>query len=261
MSAMSPSDPHAAALWSADVARNYAAVRSDLAPAVRSVWVETFRSAVPAAPRRRLLDVGCGTGRFTALLAEVFASPTIGVDGSPAMLGECPRPAGAPLAYVGADAAALPLGPASVDLALLSMIYHLLAPAGPAVAELHRVVRPSGWVLVRTPTAELTDRVSFMPFFPEARAVDEARIPPRARVTATFEGAGFVTHAHRTIEQELANSPAEALEKVRRRVYSTLRLISEDAFATGLARYEAHCLSAPPGPLIEPLDFFVFHRA
>lgn len=259
---MSTPDPRPPSLWaSADVARNYATLRSDLSDAVRAVWVEAFRSAVPPAPRRRLLDVGCGTGRFTALLADVFASPTIGVDGSLAMLRECPMPTGTPVAYVGGHAAALPLPAASVDLVLLSMIYHLLAPAGPAVAELYRVVRPGGWVLIRTPTAELMDRVSFMPFFPEARAVDEARIPSRARVTATFEGAGFVTHAHRTIEQELAQSPTEALEKVRRRVYSTLRLISEDAFATGLARYEAHCLSAPPGPLIEPLDFFVFHRA
>jgi ubiquinone/menaquinone biosynthesis C-methylase UbiE len=256
-----PQEPHVPALWaSADVARAYAAVRSDLSEAVRSVWVEAFRSAVPRAPRQRLLDLGCGTGRFTALLAAVFAGPTIGIDGSLAMLGERPVSARSPITFAGAEAAALPLRDASVDLALLSMVYHLLAPAAAAVAELHRVVRPDGWVLVRTPTYELMDRVSFLPFFPEARAVDEARIPPRARIVATFERAGFATHAHRTIEQELAKTPAEALEKVRRRVYSTLRLIPDDAYEAGVARYEAHCASAPPTPLIEPLDFFVFRR-
>jgi hypothetical protein len=143
------------------------------------------------------------------------------------------------------------------------MVYHLLAAAAvadAAVAELHRAVRPSGRVLVRTPSLEIVDRISWLPFFPGARALDEARRPPRAQIVATFEHAGFTTHAHHTIEQEFAHSPAEAFEKVRRRPFSTLRLLSDDAFAEGLTRYEAHCRSAPPTPLIEALDFFVFNR-
>ncbi len=248
-------------IWaSADLARAYADVRSELSDAV---WGEAFRSAVPPAPLRRLLDVGCGTGRFTALLAEVFGSPTIGVDGSPAMLRERALPARTPVAFMGADATALPLREASIDLALLSMVYHLLsaaAAAPPAAGELHRVVRPRGWVLVRTPTLEMLDRISWLPFFPGARALDEARLPPRAHIVATFEQAGFATHASRTIEQEFASSPLEALEKVRRRPFSTLRLLPDDAFEEGLTRYEAHCRTAPPTPLIEPLDLFVFRR-
>jgi ubiquinone/menaquinone biosynthesis C-methylase UbiE len=254
----------AMSLWAnADLARAYADVRSDLSDAVRAVWVEAFRSAVPPVPLRRLLDVGCGTGRFTTLLAEVFGSPTIGVDGSPAMLRERVLPARTPVAFMGADATALPLRKASIDLALLSMVYHLLsaaAAAPAAVGELHRVVRPGGFVLVRTPTLEMLDRISWLAFFPGARALDEARLPPRAHIATTFEQAGFATHAYRTIEQEFESTPLEALAKVRRRPFSTLRLLSDVAFAEGLARYEAHCRNAPERPLVEALDFFVFHR-
>jgi hypothetical protein len=152
---------------------------------------------------------------------------------------------------------------ANPDLALLSMVYHLLFAAGvaaAAVGELHRVVRPSGRVLVRTPSLEIVDGISWLPFFPGARALDEARLPPRARIVAPFEHAGFTTHAQRTIEQQFAHSPAEAFEKVRRRPFSTLRLLSDEAFTEGLTRCEAHCRSAPPTPLIEALDFFVFTR-
>jgi ubiquinone/menaquinone biosynthesis C-methylase UbiE len=251
-------------LWAnADLARAYADVRSDFSASVRAIWTDAFRSAVPSAPLRRLLDVGCGTGRFTALLADVFGSPAIGVDGSPAMLRERALPASAPVAFAGAEATALPLREASIDLALLSMVYHLLAASGTAagaVGELHRVVRPDGSVLLRTPTLEIVDRISWLPFFPGARALDEARLPRRAGIVATFEQAGFATHAHRIVEQEFASSPLEALEKVRRRPFSTLRLLADDAFEAGLARYDAHCRSAPPTPIIEALDFFVFRR-
>lgn len=251
-------------IWAnADLARAYADVRSDLSASVRAIWTDAFRAAVPPAPLRRLLDVGCGTGRFTALLADVFGCPAIGVDGSPAMLRERALPVGTPVTFVSAEAPALPLRNASIDLALLSMVYHLLASAGTeraALGELHRVVQRNGWVLVRTPTLELVDGISWLPFFPGARALDNARLPARADLVETFERTGFTTQAHRTIEQEFARSPLEALEKVRRRPFSTLRLLSDDAFDEGLARYEAHCRSAPLAPLMESLDLFVFHR-
>jgi ubiquinone/menaquinone biosynthesis C-methylase UbiE len=252
-------------LWaSADLARAYADVRSDLSPSIRTIWGGAFRSAVPPVPLRRLLDLGCGTGRFTALLAEVFGTPAIGVDGSPAMLHERVARPGVPTVFAGADAAALPFRASSFDLALLSMVYHLLSTAGvaaTAVAELHRTVRPRGWVLLRTPSLELIDHISWLPFFPGARALDEARLTPRRQLVATFERAGFTMQTHRTIEQEFAPTPLHALEAIRRRPYSTLRLLPDSAFDEGLARYEAHCRTAPPTPLIESLDFFVFSRA
>jgi SAM-dependent methyltransferase len=249
-------------LWDdAELARAYADLRTELSPAARAVWADAFRAAVSDTAVHRLLDVGCGTGRFTAMLAEIFEARAIGVDASAAMLHERAQPAGAPVAIVAADATALPLAPGTIDVALLSMVYHFLTPPEPAVAELHRVIRPDGWVLVRTPTRELLDRVEMLRFFPDARAIDDVRMPPRARITRTFVGAGFVAHAWRIVEQELASSPDDVLERVRRRAFSSLRMISDDAFAAGLARYEAHCRAAPPTPRTESLELFVFRRA
>ena len=76
-----------------------------------------------------------------------------------------------------------------------------------------------------------------------------------------FTTAGFEGASQTTVEQQFAATPAEACEKVRRRPFSVLRLISDAAFAEGLARYETFCRSAPPAPLVEPLDLFVFRRA
>jgi SAM-dependent methyltransferase len=251
-------------LWaSADLARAYADVRGELPASLRAVWGDAFRAASPPGPLRRVVDVGCGTGRFTALLAEVYGAATIGVDGSAAMLRERRAGPGARATFASADAGALPFRAASIDLVLLSMVYHLLAAdgvAGAAVAELHRVVRPAGRVLLRTPSLELIDTIAWLPFFPGARAIDEGRLPARRRIVTTFEEAGFAMHAHRAVAQEFARSPRDALEKIRRRPFSTLRLLPDAAFEEGLASYARHCQTAPPTPLIEPLDFFVFDR-
>ena len=245
-------------LWATDLARAYADARTELPDPVRAVWADAFRAAVPSGPRRRVLDVGCGTGRFTALLGEVFGCATIGIDASPAMLSE--RSTGATIQFIGADAALLPLRPGCIDLALLSMVYHLLAPPASAIAELHRVLIAGGWVLVRTPTRELLDGISFLPYFPGARAIDEARMPSRAALEAVAQREGFAVQSRRTVEQQFARSPADALARVRRRPFSVLRLIGDDAFAEGLARYEAHCRSAPDTPIVEALDLFVLRR-
>jgi ubiquinone/menaquinone biosynthesis C-methylase UbiE len=246
-------------VWEDGIARDYADVRTAMPAAARARWIDALRAARPSMPVHRALDLGCGTGRFTGVLHEAFGATVIGVDGSPAMLRERSVTAGA-LAFLAAEANALPVRAAAVDLALLSMVYHLLAPATPAVRELHRVVRPGGSVMVRTPTRERLDTVPFLRFFPEARAIDEARIPAGATLVRTFAAAGFALHHHATIEQEFAATPAEGLEKIRRRPFSALRLITDAAFASGLARYEAHCRQAPATPLTEVLDLYVFRR-
>lgn len=247
-------------LWtSPDVARAYRDVRG-VTDDVRRTWSAALRAALPDARPRRSLDLGCGTGRFTALIAETFGGAVIGVDASPTMLHERPEADGTPLAFVAGHAGSLPLREGAFDLALLSMIYHLLSPPGPVLAELRRVVARGGVVVVRTPTRELMNRISFLPFFPDACAIDDARMPARADLVDVFARAGFQPVCHATIEQEFASGPAEAVEKVRRRPFSGLQLISDAAFKEGLARYEAFRRSLPEAPLVEALDLFVFRR-
>jgi SAM-dependent methyltransferase len=243
-----------------ELAAAYREVRG-LSDGLRRTWSATFRAALPHARPRRSLDLGCGAGRFTALLGEVFGGTVVGLDASLAMLGERPAAADATLAFAAADARALPLRTGSIDLALLSMVYHLLASPAATVAEVGRVLRGGGAVLVRTPTREILDRIAFLPFFPAARAIDEARMPGRAALEAVFLAAGFSGGLHATVAQEFAASGAAAFAKVRRRPFSSLQLMPDEAFAEGLARYEAFCRTAPPAALVDPLDVFVFHRA
>lgn len=94
-------------------------------------------------------DVGCGNGAYLAELARrQVAGQVIGMDLSPGMLAAASARGTGSAALVAADATALPLRPASVDLALaMHMLYHVPDPLD-AVRELRRVTRPGGRVVI-----------------------------------------------------------------------------------------------------------------
>jgi SAM-dependent methyltransferase len=90
---------------------------------------------------RRLLDLGCGPGFYTAALRERGAD-VIPVDNDPAeMAGTGVPPEGA----IVADAGALPIEDSSVDGVFCSnMLEHTPTPER-VIAEIERVLRPGGW--------------------------------------------------------------------------------------------------------------------
>jgi ubiquinone/menaquinone biosynthesis C-methylase UbiE len=102
------------------------------------------------------VDVGCGNGRHTELLAE-RCDRTIGLDASRALLAvaaDRPGPDGneaPPYALVQGDAATLPVVADCVDLAVyVATVHHLPTRAGRVASldELARVLAPGGRALV-----------------------------------------------------------------------------------------------------------------
>lgn len=227
---------------------------------VLAVWADALRKLLPDARPRIVVDLGCGTGRFTTMLARTFAVAVLGLDPAPAMLREC-RAAGAGV-LTAARAETLPLRDGSVDLVFLSMVYHHL-DAARAVPELARVVRPGGHVVVRNATRDILDGFEYKRFFPETRALDEARMPSRAGLVAAFGGSGFEPAGHRCVQHRIAPGYEAYLDKISRRVFSDLQALPDDLFAARLAAFSAHCrarAAAADGPIDEPVDLFAFRR-
>jgi len=101
---------------------------------------------VGAAPPGRALDAACGTGRHSRFLAE-NGHDVIGVDGSPEMLARAAVHVGSGT-FVQGDLEALPLRSAGIDLAVCALALGHLVELAPAVAELARVVRPGGRIVL-----------------------------------------------------------------------------------------------------------------
>ncbi|MBI3687002.1 MAG: class I SAM-dependent methyltransferase [Actinobacteria bacterium] len=90
---------------------------------------------------RQVIDVGCGTGRLTALMAARGAR-VVGVDTDPAMLAvAATRVVGR---LVRADAALLPLPDASVDAAVTVATLEFTTDPARVLAEMARVTRSGG---------------------------------------------------------------------------------------------------------------------
>ena len=97
------------------------------------------------------IDVACGPGVISRATATRVGSVT-GVDLTPAMIGEAERRAGEEgvgnVSFQTGDATALEFADSSFDGAITRLsLHHVPAPAR-VVAEMARVVRPGGWVVL-----------------------------------------------------------------------------------------------------------------
>jgi SAM-dependent methyltransferase len=101
------------------------------------------------APGRRYLEIGSGTGADAIDLARRYEAEVVGVDFSNVMVKEARR-RGLPQAVV-ADAHALPFDAEVFDGAWADRTFQHLADPGQALAEMARVVRPGGAVVVADP--------------------------------------------------------------------------------------------------------------
>lgn len=100
---------------------------------------------------REVLDVGCGTGRHAIRLARAGARVT-GIDFSPGMLARAAaKPGAEPVRFIEHDLhAALPFDGGSFDLVACCLALDHIADMHPLFAEMGRVCRTQGRIVVTT---------------------------------------------------------------------------------------------------------------
>jgi ubiquinone/menaquinone biosynthesis C-methylase UbiE len=180
----------------------------------------------------RVLDVGCGTGRVAAALAE-RGSRVWGVEPSPEMAAQA-RARGVHVKVARAER--LPFKDGWFDRAVLWLVAHLVdRPA--AFAELGRVLAPGGRIAVATFDPEHFSRYYLNHLFPSLERIDRERFPERDALVAELAAAGFSARVI-PLTQTAEIGREEALERIRGRFISTLRLLDDTELSAGLARAE-----------------------
>ena len=124
----------------------------DLAKFVR--WQARQKTEFPLGQKTEMLDLGCGNGRNLVFLARELGARGNGFDISTAAIAEAKRAAdGLPLSFEARSIAGdLPLDDSSKDLVLDMMTSHFLKAAEREHLrdEIHRVLRPGGWLFLKT---------------------------------------------------------------------------------------------------------------
>jgi SAM-dependent methyltransferase len=109
---------------------------------------ETFLDWLAAKPGLRWLDVGCGNGAFTEMIAERCAPASVwGIDPAEAQLAYArARPALRGAEFRLGDAMALPLADDMFDATVMPLVIFFVPEPARGVAEMARVVCPGGIV-------------------------------------------------------------------------------------------------------------------
>ena len=111
---------------------------------VHESMLDLVLAMAPTLTPSAILDVGCGTGRLLRKAAARWPdAQMIGVDPAPGML-EVAQGLTLGAGFCRAPAESLPLGDASVDLAMSSVSMHHWRNASLGALEVARVLRPGG---------------------------------------------------------------------------------------------------------------------
>ena len=129
---------------STDIASAYDEARA-VVPETTRQWRDLLAAQIDPAEVSLIVDVGCGTGRFSEFLTTHFDARVVAIDPSQKMLDQArTKLSTGRVALLRGSAASLPLLDGSADLAFMSMVYHHLADPLLAVKECRRVLRRAG---------------------------------------------------------------------------------------------------------------------
>jgi ubiquinone/menaquinone biosynthesis C-methylase UbiE len=241
-----------------DIASSYDLGR-DHGPEFLDLWMNVVSSHVKDQPIKTILDLGCGTGRFTEALRARFEADVIGIDPSEKMLAQARSKLSSPrVRYEIGRAESIPLPDNSVDLIFMSMILHHLEDAPLAARECRRVVRDGGTAFVRTGIHERISSYPYVEFFPESRPILEEILPTSTFVREVFEAAGFLMVSVELVTQEIAPSYAAYAEKLAAGADSVLASLSRRDFEAGISALLTHAAESDSEAVLEPIDVFVF---
>jgi ubiquinone/menaquinone biosynthesis C-methylase UbiE len=231
----------------------------ELAPETRRLWQDLLSLYVKPAEISLVIDLGCGTGRFSELLVAHFGVQVIGIDPSLKMLDQArSKPTIGNVVYCQGLAESLPLRDGCADLVFMSMAYHHFCDPSAVAKECHRVLRQDGYACIRNGTRE--SDFPHRHFFP-LRTLIDSDLPARREIEAVFSAGGLTPVVHQVVTQIIAADWPRFVEKSALRADSFLARLSDHDFLQGMNALQN------PGDAIkqedavtEEIDWFVFTR-
>jgi SAM-dependent methyltransferase len=153
-----------------------------------------FLDIVPA-PRRATADIGCGEGRLARVLID-RGHHVVGIDASPILAGLATTHDLLPVPAAVADAAALPIRDAAVDLAIAFMVLQDVDRLDESVAEAARVLTQDGRLCLAIVHPIASAGAFVDPDDPESGFLIEQSYSEPTRLVEPFERDGLTMVFH-----------------------------------------------------------------
>jgi len=200
-------------------------------------WWEAYEALVRLGHLRgrRVLEVGCGTGRLAQALEERELARVWAVDVSEAMVARA-RELGVNARVARAEA--LPFKAGWFDAVVMRMVLHL-TDRPRALEQAARVLAPQGRLAIATEDPDSFDDVWFTRFFRSVPAIDRARFPTADVLRLELAAAGFGAVEIEHLRQHREQTRDRSLDLIRSKGLSTFSLLDPAEYEEGLARAEA----------------------
>jgi len=187
-----------------------------------------------------VLDVGCGTGRFTlGIPAIVENSMVCALEPSIGMLKQAvAKDKSRDIFWVRGDGQKLPFRNSFFNCIYITLVIHHLENKEMALREIYRALKKGGYCVIMT-LSQSRIKEYILHDFPGVTAIDLKRFPSIPSIRQTMAKIGFRdVHRHGVQHDEGYLTTDECLERVRNKYISTLTLLSEEAFQRGFRIFQ-----------------------
>jgi SAM-dependent methyltransferase len=159
---------------------------------------------------------------------------------------------------VGGTVQAAPFRDHAFDAVWASQMIHHVDGLTAFAVSLRRIMRPGGHLLLRGGFGPPSELLLYR-YFPEAWATGAAAAVSLTEISNVLAAAGINLSDHMKVEQVLAASPDELIDRVRARSLSNLAALPDAVFQQGLRALKRDAqVGSVPQRIVEELDLVVF---
>lgn len=211
----------------------------NLRPPPADVWNSKIIEYGEINEKSRVLDVGCGTGRFPLAISAQTRAKIYSLEPSIHMLRKAvEKDKSKKILWVQGDGQRLPFKDNYFNCVYMTLVIHHIPNKEQALREIHRTLKKDGKCVIMT-NSHSRMKKQILHYFPKLIAIDLKRFPTIPQLKNVMTKAGFRNVHYRIVKHNEGYLPTnEYLDRVRKKHISTLTLLSEEKFNKGIKTFE-----------------------
>lgn len=226
-------------------------------------WIRRFTMYIDARARPlTILDLGSGTGRLSLAMAEAGFGTINGVEPSTRMREiACKFRQHPKISYRPGSAEGIPVPDSTSDVVLLFRVMQHVTDPWAAGAEIARVLRPKGRILICGEWAGRPYPRPWAKYFPRANLIAELGLPTIDGTIDLLRRFGMEFVAIDRHSEEIAESLQAYFSRLQHRAISAMRYLTEEEIEAGLAALRADVAAqGAPGPVWYESEMLVMEK-
>ncbi len=201
----------------------------------KAAFLGAYASKTGTSGIDHIIDLGCGTGRYSQSLAEIFHADVLGIEPSERMRAQAEAKTTSPrVRFAPGSGEHVPSAAGSADLIFMSMVIHHLPDLAKTTSECARVLKSGGFVCIWNTVSDEAGTYPYLNVFPSIRGIIESKLTARGQLDETFADAGFDLFNRDIVPHVVATDWRVLADKMALRADSFVAQLPQAEFEAGL---------------------------